>query len=65
MTAPRGTGRWTDEQVERFVGNLRRWGVLTAAAVLVLVAAATALVRRRAMARAADSLPVQQISTTA
>ncbi|GAB2551908.1 hypothetical protein [Nocardia heshunensis] len=42
-----------------------RDAVLTAAAVLVLVAAATALVRRRAMARAADSLPVQQISTTA
>ncbi len=36
MTDPRGTGRWTDEQVEQFVGNLLRWGVLTAAAVALI-----------------------------
>ena len=36
MTAPRGTGRWTDEHGERCVGNLLRWGVLTAAAVALV-----------------------------
>ncbi|MVU76975.1 hypothetical protein GPX89_06910 [Nocardia sp. ET3-3] len=42
-----------------------RDAVLAAAAVLVLAATATTVVRRRATARAADSLPAQQISTTA
>ncbi|AYF78402.1 hypothetical protein D7D52_36370 [Nocardia yunnanensis] len=46
------------------VASLRD-AIPAAAAVLFLVAAATAVVRRRAMARAADSLPAQQFSTTA
>ncbi|MTE13583.1 MFS transporter [Nocardia aurantiaca] len=42
-----------------------RDAVLAAAAVLILVAVATAVVRRRAMAHAADSVPVPQIPTIA
>ncbi|HXF24064.1 MAG TPA: DUF1634 domain-containing protein [Gemmatimonadaceae bacterium] len=30
------TGRWSDEHVELFVGNLLRWGVIIAAAVTVV-----------------------------
>jgi uncharacterized membrane protein len=30
------TGRWSDEHVEMFIGNLLRWGVVIAAAVTVL-----------------------------
>lgn len=30
------TGRWSDEHVELFIGNLLRWGVILAAAVTVL-----------------------------
>lgn len=36
MTEPRVPDRWTDEQVERFVGNLLRYGVLSAALVALV-----------------------------
>ena len=36
MTGPRVPARWTDEQVERFVGNLLRYGVLSAALVALI-----------------------------
>ncbi len=36
MTEPRVPARWTDEQVERFVGNLLRYGVLSAALVALI-----------------------------
>ncbi len=36
MTEPRIPPRWTDEQVERFVGNLLRYGVLSAALVALI-----------------------------
>jgi uncharacterized membrane protein len=34
------TGRWSDEHVELFIGNLLRWGVVLAAAVTVIGGAA-------------------------
>lgn len=33
MTGPAAGSRWSDEQVEHFVGNLLRYGVMTAAVV--------------------------------
>jgi uncharacterized membrane protein len=36
VTEPRVPARWTDEQVERFVGNLLRYGVLSAALVALI-----------------------------
>ena len=36
VTGPRVPARWTDEQVERFVGNLLRYGVLSAALVALI-----------------------------
>jgi len=33
MTGPAAGSRWSDEQVEHFVGNLLRYGVMTAAIV--------------------------------
>jgi uncharacterized membrane protein len=30
------TGRWSDEHVEQFIGNLLRWGVVLAAAVTAI-----------------------------
>ena len=36
MTGPRVPARWTDEQVEKFVGNLLRYGVLSAALVALI-----------------------------
>ena len=36
MSDPRVPSRWSDEQVELFVGNLLRYGVLTAAVVALI-----------------------------
>lgn len=48
------TGGWTDERLETLLGNVLRWGVVTAAAV-VLVGAVVFLVRHGAAAPAYHS----------